>query len=124
MAGALILLILAGVQLWNHTASPSDRQMAPGIATTNRSPASASTITPTGADQKSIAVLPFVNMTTDKADDYLSDGISEEIITALSKIKGLKVPARTSCFAFKGRNEDIRPLPGYSSVLKRINVPR
>jgi len=60
------------------------------------------------AQQKSVAVLPFVNMSADKADEYLSDGISEEIITALSKIRGLKVPARTSCFAFKGKNEDIR----------------
>lgn len=55
----------------------------------------------------SVAVLPFVNMSADKADEYLSDGMSEEIITALSKIRGLKVPARTSCFVFKGRNEDI-----------------
>src|SRR5215472_17080423 len=45
---------------------------------------------------KSIAVLPFVNMSADKNDEYLSDGVSEELITALSKIPGLQVKARTS----------------------------
>src|SRR5262249_55746942 len=59
---------------------------------------------------KSIAVLPFVNMSADKNDDYLSDGISEELITALSKITGLQVKARTSSFAFKGRNEDMQEI--------------
>ena len=53
--------------------------------------------------QKSIAVLPFVNMSADKNDEYLSDGVSEELITALSKITGLQVKARTSSFAFKGQ---------------------
>ena len=60
--------------------------------------------------EKSIAVLPFVNMSADKNDEYLSDGISEELITALSKISGLQVKARTSSFAFKGKNEDIQKI--------------
>jgi adenylate cyclase len=60
--------------------------------------------------EKSIAVLPFVNMSADKNDEYLSDGVSEELITALSKITGLQVKARTSSFAFKGRNEDIQKI--------------
>ncbi len=59
---------------------------------------------------KSIAVLPFVNMSADKNDEYLSDGVSEELITALSKINGLQVKARTSSFAFKGKNEDIQKI--------------
>src|SRR5436305_4184333 len=59
---------------------------------------------------KSIAVLPFVNMSADKADEYLSDGVSEELITALSKITGLQVKARTSSFAFKGKNDDIQKI--------------
>ena len=66
--------------------------------------------TPTIAAQKSIAVLPFVNMSADKTDEYLSDGVSEELITALSKITGLQVKARTSSFAFKGKNEDIQKI--------------
>jgi hypothetical protein len=72
---------------------------------------------------KSIAVLPFVNMSADKNDEYLSDGVSEELITALSKITGLQVKARTSSFAFKGKNEDIQkaasPRPAISCALPR-----
>jgi TolB-like protein/Flp pilus assembly protein TadD len=64
----------------------------------------------TEAATKSIAVLPFVNMSADKNDEYLSDGVSEELITALSKIAGLQVKARTSSFAFKGKNEDIQKI--------------
>src|SRR5437773_6560292 len=60
--------------------------------------------------EKSIAVLPFVNMSADKGDEYLSDGVSEELIAALSKITGLQVKARTSSFAFKGKNEDIQKI--------------
>src|SRR5213594_2389567 len=66
---------------------------------------SRSTITAT-ADAKSIAVLPFVNMSADKNDEYLSDGMTEELINVLSKMPGLRVPGRTSCFAFKGKNEE------------------
>src|SRR5437762_12974060 len=55
---------------------------------------------------KSVAVLPFVNMSADKHDEYLSDGMTEELINALARIPGLRVPGRTSCFAFKGKNED------------------
>src|SRR5438128_5184288 len=55
---------------------------------------------------KSIAVLPFVNMSADKNDEYLSDGMTEELINVLAKVAGLRVPGRTSCFAFKGKNEE------------------
>ena len=55
---------------------------------------------------KSVAVLPFVNMSADKNDEYLSDGMTEELINALAKVPGLRVPGRTSCFAFKGKNEE------------------
>src|SRR3984893_12552406 len=65
---------------------------------------------PSELPAKSIAVLPFVNMSADKGDEYLSDGVSEELITALSKITGLQVKARTSSFAFKGKNEDIQKI--------------
>src|SRR5881296_891745 len=58
------------------------------------------------APAKSVAVLPFVNMSADKNDEYLSDGMTEELINALAKVPGLRVPGRTSCFAFKGKNED------------------
>jgi serine/threonine-protein kinase len=56
----------------------------------------------------SIAVLPFANLSGDKDQEYFSDGLAEEILNALVKIPGLKVIARTSAFAFKGQNTDIR----------------
>ncbi len=56
----------------------------------------------------SIAVLPFANMSGDKEQEYFSDGLAEEILNALAEIPGLKVIARTSAFAFKGQNTDIR----------------
>lgn len=55
----------------------------------------------------SIAVLPFVNMSGDPANEYFSDGITEEILNAISHLPNLRVAARTSAFAYKGRNEDI-----------------
>ncbi len=57
---------------------------------------------------KSIAVLPFVNMSADPEQEYFSDGISEEILNGLVKVPGLRVVARTSAFSFKGQNIDIR----------------
>jgi TolB-like protein len=62
------------------------------------------------AEQPSIAVLPFANMSGDKEQEYFSDGLAEEIINALVKIPGLKVIARTSAFAFKGQNTDLRKI--------------
>jgi TolB-like protein/Flp pilus assembly protein TadD len=59
------------------------------------------------AASKSIAVLPFVNMSADPENEYFTDGIAEEIINALSKIQALRVASRTSAFAFKGKSEDI-----------------
>ena len=56
----------------------------------------------------SIAVLPFVNMSDDKSQEYFSDGLAEELLNDLAKIKELRVAARTSSFQFKGRNEDLR----------------
>jgi serine/threonine-protein kinase len=62
----------------------------------------------TSESYPSIAVLPFSNVSGDKDNEYFSDGMAEEIINALTKIPGLKVAARTSSFAFKGRSEDIK----------------
>jgi TolB-like protein len=63
-----------------------------------------------GESDKSIAVLPFVNMSSDAEQEYFSDGISEEILNALAKVKGLQVTGRTSSFAFKGQNQDLRQI--------------
>jgi len=61
-------------------------------------------------EQPSIAVLPFVNLSADPEQEYFCDGISEEIINVLTQLEELKVVARTSCFAFKGKNEDVREI--------------
>jgi adenylate cyclase len=74
-----------------------------------------------GNSEKSIAVLPFVNMSSDAENEYFSDGISEEILNALTKVQGLFVSARTSSFSFKGKNEDVRQIGaklGVSTVLE------
>jgi serine/threonine-protein kinase len=57
-----------------------------------------------------IAVLPFANLSPDPDADYLSDGITDELISALTQVVGLRVASRTSAFAFKGRAEDVRAI--------------
>jgi len=64
----------------------------------------------------SIAVLPFVNMSGDKDQEYFSDGLAEEILNLLAKIPGLKVTARTSSFAFRGKEQDVRTIAHALSV--------
>ena len=64
----------------------------------------------------SIAVLPFANMSVDPGQDYFADGMVDEIITSLSRLRWLYVTARTSSFEFKGRNQDIR------DIARRLNV--
>jgi serine/threonine-protein kinase len=64
----------------------------------------------------SIAVLPFDDMSRDGTSEYISDGLTEEIINSLSKIEGLSVTARTSAFAFKGKDVDVR------DVARQLNV--
>lgn len=75
-----------------------------------------------GADPSpSIAVLPFVNMSDDAANEYFSDGLSEEILNLLARVSGLKVIARTSSFAFKDKNQDLREVGdalGVNNVLE------
>lgn len=57
-----------------------------------------------------LAVLPFVNMSADPENEYFSDGITEELLNALTRVDGLQVTSRTSSFAFKGKNTDIRDI--------------
>jgi len=64
----------------------------------------------TATADHSIAVLPFVNMSADKENEYFSDGVTEEILNTLAKVDGLMVTSRTSSFAFKGKNTDIREI--------------
>jgi len=67
-------------------------------------------VKPSSIEPPSIAVLPFANMSADKDNEYFSDGLAEEIINALTHIPGLKVTARTSAFAFRGKDQDIRKI--------------
>ena len=75
---------------------------------------------PTSIDQ-SVAVLPFVNMSGNPDNEYFSDGITEELLNALAQLPGVRVPARTSSFAFKGQNipiQDIAESLGVANVLE------
>ncbi|MEK7405913.1 MAG: hypothetical protein AAB225_12465 [Acidobacteriota bacterium] len=62
------------------------------------------------AEVPSIAVLPFVNLAGDKENEYFSDGLADEVINALTRIPGLRVTARTSSFAFRGQQQDVREI--------------
>jgi TolB-like protein len=76
---------------------------------------------PVADPNPSIAVLPFVNMSDDAANEYFSDGITEETLNRLASIRGLQVAARTSAFSFKGRNQDVREIAkalGVSNILE------
>ncbi len=63
-----------------------------------------------GEPHSSIAVMPFTNLSGDPSKDYFSDGMSEELLNLLARVPGLQVAARTSAFAYKGRNVDIREI--------------
>lgn len=64
----------------------------------------------TAAPVNRLAVLPFVNMSADPENEYFSDGITEELLNALTRVDGLQVTSRTSAFAFKGKHDDIRDI--------------
>jgi serine/threonine protein kinase/Flp pilus assembly protein TadD len=90
---------------------PADRYASAAQMSSALTPPTASStppgipVGPSGA--KSIAVLPFVNMSAEAENEYFTDGIAEDIINALTKINALRVASRTSSFAFKGKSEDI-----------------
>ena len=73
-------------------------------------------LAPIDADTPSIAVLPFVNMSRDEENEYFADGLAEELLNVLSKIRGLRVASRTSAFSFKGTKVDI------PTVAQKLNV--
>jgi TolB-like protein/class 3 adenylate cyclase len=94
--GVLIVLLFG----WWFIKHPGPDHQNASIRSPNVT-AAASTNAP---DQRSVAVLPFVNLSDDKGSEYFSDGVSEELLTVLQKIPGLHVAARTSAFSFKGKN--------------------
>jgi len=91
LIGALI--VVAGAIAWNQTDSQS------GDSNLSRAPI---------ADGRSIAVLPFVDMSPEGDQEYFGDGIAEELLNELTRLEGLRVAGRTSSFSFKGGDQDIR----------------
>jgi len=76
---------------------------------------------PSAAPAASVAVMPFANLTGEAAKEYFTDGMAEELINELTKVPGLRVPARTSSFAYKGHNVDVRQIArdlGVATILE------
>jgi|KBSSwiStaDraftv2_1062776.scaffolds.fasta_scaffold150170_2 TolB-like protein len=101
---ALLIVVLVANRWWPSSTAPKPAESAAAQA------ASAGAATPASSAQseKSVAVLPFVNLSSDPEQEYFSDGLSEEILNQLAQIAELRVTARTSSFFFKGKNEDLR----------------
>ncbi|HKZ78193.1 MAG TPA: hypothetical protein VJ124_07685 [Pyrinomonadaceae bacterium] len=97
-------------------AAPSTRQpiteILPNVDVSSESPTRVYRVPDVTKHEKdrSIAVLPFVNLSNDADNEYFSDGLAEDILNVLAHIPGLKVTARTSCFAFRGKEQDIRQI--------------
>ncbi len=96
---------------WYFVGQPAWRDKSESVAAAPATARAAAVATSEKkADVRSIAVLPFVNMSRDPANEYFSDGLAETTLDMLAKINGLKVIARTSSFAFKGKNSDVREI--------------
>jgi TolB-like protein len=102
-----VLLVVAGAVLWHFARAT---QEAPALRAAATAPTTAVATPAVAISDKSIAVLPFVDMSEKHDQEYFSDGLSEELIDHLAHIPDLKVIARTSAFAFKGKNEDMRTI--------------
>jgi TolB-like protein/Flp pilus assembly protein TadD len=109
--GRKINLVIVGLLLVAIAGLIADRLFprAPVREAQASSPSAAPTA-PVATDDRSVAVLPFVNMSSDKEQDYFSDGLTEEMITLLAHVPKLRVIGRTSSFQFKGKNEDLRDI--------------
>jgi TolB-like protein len=109
-----ILFLAAGVIFWRYEQTSENAPASESAA------AQASRATPADVadapDAKSIAVLPFADMSPGKDQEYMSDGIAEELLSVLAQIPELRVIARTSSFAFKGEKIEI------AEIAKRLNV--
>jgi TolB-like protein/Flp pilus assembly protein TadD len=100
-----VLVVLAFA--WYFKGQPSYRE--PAEVNTQATAVNAANST-AAAGKNSIAVMPFVNMSSDKEQEYFSDGMTEEILNALANVPNLAVTARTSVFSLKGQNKDIREI--------------
>ncbi|HEX9773774.1 MAG TPA: tetratricopeptide repeat protein [Steroidobacteraceae bacterium] len=100
---AVLLAVAIGLGLfgWFNGRGERARAVAPSVSAPSTTPVSGAALA------ASIAVLPFVNMSADQANEYFSDGLSEELLNVLAKVPDLKVIARTSSFAYKGKEVKI-----------------
>jgi TolB-like protein len=113
---ALAIAVVAAFGLFLAARYRAPKQPTPDV-TVNASAAPASRPAPVfSPPPHSIAVLPFVNMSGDKDQEYFSDGLTEELLNALAEITELQVAARTSAFSFKGTNTDI------GTIARKLNV--
>jgi TolB-like protein len=118
---AIAATLLLGVGAWYVTrdsstpaASTAATQTTPPAPTvTAPAPSAEATVT---NPKTAVAVMAFSNLTGDASKDYLGDGMSEELINVLGKVPGLKVPSRTSTFAYRGRNTDLKQIANDLSV--------
>jgi TolB-like protein len=106
-----VLLLIAGTLMWGF--APVRQPVKPV-----RIPGPPSQVPPVGQPVASVAVVPFANLTGDPSKDYFGDGMAEELIDALANVPGLKVPSRTSSFAYKGRDTDVRRIAQDLGVAK------
>src|SRR6266404_9413026 len=100
---AVVIIVIALLGGWLLIQRGKKNQQSVTAQTASVAPVNA-------PDQKSVAVLPFVNLSDDKGSEYFSDGVSEELLTVLQKIPGLHVAARTSAFSFKGKNATVQEI--------------
>ncbi len=103
IVAVLVLLAFA----WYFKGQPSYREPAETNAQTTKNNAANTNVV---IGKNSIAVMPFVNMSSDKEQEYFSDGMTEEILNALANVPNLAVTARTSVFSLKGQNKDVREI--------------
>jgi TolB-like protein/Flp pilus assembly protein TadD len=117
VAGAVIAVVLAAIAVDRFLLSRRSRPPTPPTATATQpaalAPAAAAAFNP---PPHSVAVLPFVNMSGDKDQEYFSQGLTEELLNSLSRINELQVAARTSSFSFQGEHPDI------ATVAHKLNV--
>ncbi len=106
---AVLALALAYFAVDKFVLSPQ-REAARQAATPDATAADAKAVAGSVKGARSIAVLPFVNMSADPENEFFSDGLSEEILNSLARIDDLQVVGRTSSFQFKGKNQDLRKI--------------
>jgi TolB-like protein/Tfp pilus assembly protein PilF len=113
-----IIAVLGAVAVYLLVARPwlSKQSVAPPTTATASAPSAPVNAASFAPPPHSIAVLPFVNMSGDKEQDYFSDGLSEELLNDLARINELQVAARTSAFSFKGKDTDI------GTIARKLNV--